>query len=161
VVRRARDPLTSVTLRDVERGDLPAFFEHQLDPEATRMAGFPSRDRKSLMAHWNRILGDETVVKKTIVSEDEVAGNVVSFVQSGEREVGYWIGKEYWGRGVAAKALAEFLDLEARRPLYAHVAKHNVASVRVLQKCGFSISGEEPEGFILELVENGSATGRS
>ena len=43
--------------------DLPVFFEHQLDPEATHMAGFPSSDRESFMAHWNRILEDESVVK--------------------------------------------------------------------------------------------------
>jgi RimJ/RimL family protein N-acetyltransferase len=29
------------------------------------------------------------------------------------------------------------------RPLVAHVAKHNAASIRVLQKCGFAISGED------------------
>jgi Acetyltransferase (GNAT) domain len=81
-----------------------------------------------------------------------VAGNVVSFVHSGEQEVGYWIAKKYWGRGVATRALAESLRLEARRPLYANVARHNVASIRVLEDCGFRISGEELEDLTLELV---------
>jgi RimJ/RimL family protein N-acetyltransferase len=138
-------------LRNVEDGDLPVFFEHQLDPEATRMAGFPARDRESFMAHWNRILEDETVVKKTALFEGQVAGNIVSFVNSGEREVGYWIGREFWGRGVATRALAGFLRLEARRPLYASVARHNVASIRVLQKRGFRISRDEPDELILKL----------
>ncbi|MDQ3862658.1 MAG: GNAT family N-acetyltransferase [Actinomycetota bacterium] len=84
----------NVLLRGVEQADLPVFFEQQLDPEATRMAGFPARDRESFMAHWNKILGDESVVKKTILFEGEVAGNIVSFVHSGEREVGYWIGRQ-------------------------------------------------------------------
>jgi RimJ/RimL family protein N-acetyltransferase/quercetin dioxygenase-like cupin family protein len=153
--------LTGVVLRSVERGDLPFFFEHQLDPEATSMAGFPARDEESFMAHWTRILNDESVVKKTILFQGEVAGNIVSFVQSGEREVGYWIGKEYWGKGIATHALAAFLSLEERRPLCAHVALSNAASIRVLEKCGFRITGEEPEGLILELAANGSATGRS
>lgn len=152
---RATSPLTGeVVLRDVERGDLPVFFVHQLDPEATRMAGFPARDRVAFLAHWHRILDDETVVKKTILFEGKVAGNVVSFLQSGEREVGYWIGKEYWGRGVATQALSVFLRLEQRRPLYAHVAKHNAASLRVLENCGFAISGKDAEGLRLELVGN-------
>jgi len=116
VARTARSALTSVVLRNVERGDLPFFFEHQLDPEATSMAGFPIRDKKSFMAHWTRLLDDESVVKKTILFQDEVAGNVVSFEQSGEREVGYWIGKDYWGKGIATRALAAFLSLEERRP---------------------------------------------
>ena len=116
MARTARSALTSVVLRNVERGDLPFFFEHQLDPEATSMAGFPIRDKKSFMAHWTRLLDDESVVKKTILFQDEVAGNVVSFEQSGEREVGYWIGKDYWGKGIATRALAAFLSLEERRP---------------------------------------------
>jgi len=138
-------------LRDVEASDLPYFFEHQLDPEATHMAGFPARNRESFMAHWNRILGDESVVKKTIHFEGEVAGNIVSFVNSGHREVGYWIGREFWGRGVATRALAGFLRLETRRPLYASVARNNVASIKVLENCGFRISGEEPDGLLLKL----------
>lgn len=116
------------------------------------MASFPARDRESFMAHWDEILEDESVIKKTILFRGEVAGNIVSFVHSGEREVGYWIGKEYWGKGVATRALAEFLRLEERRPLYANVALHNVASIRVLENCGFRISGEEPEGLVLELA---------
>ena len=59
-----------------------------------------------------------------------------------DRAVGYWLGKEYWGKGVATRALAEFLRLVTTRPLYAHVAQHNLASVRVLQKCGFTFTGE-------------------
>ena len=110
------------------------------------MAGFPARDRVPFMAHWNRILEDESVVKKTVLFEGDVAGNIVSFVNSGEREVGYWIGREFWGRGVATRALAEFLRLEARRPLYA-----SVASIKDLENCGFRVSGEEPDGLILEL----------
>ena len=139
-------------LRDVEVADLAVFFEHQLDPEATRMAGFPARDREPFLVHWDRILGDESIVKKTVLFQGEVAGNVVSFVNAGEREVGYWVGRDFWGKGVATRALAEFLELEIRRPLYANVARHNVASMKVLVNCGFRISGEEPEGLILELV---------
>jgi RimJ/RimL family protein N-acetyltransferase len=150
-----RSPAGEVLLRDVEESDLPFLFEHQLDPEATHMADFPARDRESFQAHWNRILDDESVVKKAILFEGEVAGNIVSFVNSGEREVGYWIGREFWGRGVATRALAGFLRLEVRRPLYASVARHNVASIKVLKNCGFRVSGEEPDGLNPELVADG------
>lgn len=132
-----------VVLRDVTEGDLPIFFEHQLDPDATRMAAFPARDREAFMAHWTRILGNETVAKQTILFDGQVVGNVVSWEQSSKRFVGYWIGKEFWGKGVATAALAAFLGQVRERPLYAHVARHNVASIRVLEKCGFTIHGED------------------
>ncbi|MGI8858803.1 MAG: GNAT family N-acetyltransferase [Rubrobacteraceae bacterium] len=134
-----------VVLRGVIEDDLPVFFEHQQDPDATRMAAFPARSRDAFMAHWARILDDETVVNKTILFDGKVAGSILSFEQSGEREVGYWIGREFWGRGVATNALSEFLAHVRQRPLYAHVAGHNVASVRVLEKCGFVVFDKERE----------------
>lgn len=134
---------TEILLRDVTEEDLPVFFEHQLDPEANQMASFPARDREAFTAHWTKILGDDTVTTKTILFDGEVAGNVVSWEQSGERLVGYWIGRQYWGKGVATRALSEFLGHVTTRPLYARVAKHNVASLRVLEKCGFSVSGHD------------------
>jgi RimJ/RimL family protein N-acetyltransferase len=132
-----------VLLRDVIENDLPIFFEHQLDPEATRMAAFPSRDREAFMAHWRtKILGDETNIAKTVVVDGQVAGNVLCWEHSGEREVGYWIGREFWGKGIATRALSALLEQVTTRPLYAHVAEHNVASIRVLQKSGFALSDE-------------------
>lgn len=137
----------SVTLREVAAGDLPIFFEQQLDPDAARMAAFASRERDAFMAHWARVLGNETNLKMTILVHGQVAGNVVSYEQSGQREVGYWLGREHWGRGVATAALAQFLRHVQARPLHAHVAKHNIASLRVLQKCGFTITGEDRGAF--------------
>ena len=141
-----------VELRDVIEADLPVFFEQQLDPDAVRMAAFPSRDRDAFTAHWGRILGDETVIKKAVLLDGRVAGNVVSWEQDGDRLVGYWIGKEYWGKGVATRALSEFLGQVNTRPLYARVAKHNVASIRVLEKSGFIVSGEGEADDVEELV---------
>jgi RimJ/RimL family protein N-acetyltransferase len=137
--------MSDVLLRDVTEGDLPILFEHQLDPDANEMAAFPARDRDDFLTHWAKILADETVIKKTILFDGQVAGNIVSFEQSGEREVGYWIGKKYWGKGIATRALSGFLSHETTRPLYAQVAKHNAASIRVLEKCGFTLAGEEEE----------------
>ena len=153
-----------VFLQDVTEGDLPTLFEHQMEPDASVMAAFPTRDRDAFMAHWTKILGDDAVAKKTILFDGQVAGYIVSFERSGERLVGYWIGKAFWGKGVATRALAAFLGCVDARPLFAHVAKHNLASIRVLEKCGFTICGEdrtsssaggdEVEEFILRLGGN-------
>jgi RimJ/RimL family protein N-acetyltransferase len=133
-----------VELRDVLETDLHVFFEQQLDPEAAQMAAFPSRGEKAFMTHWKtKVLGNASVLAKTILFNGEVAGNIVCFEQLGDREVGYWLGKDYWGKGIATHALEEFLKQIETRPLYAHVAKHNIGSRRVLEKCGFTISGEE------------------
>jgi RimJ/RimL family protein N-acetyltransferase len=145
MVSRERLMSGDVVLRDATNDDLPVFFEHQREPDANQLAAFPARDREAFMAHWTKILGDETVVKKAILFEGRVAGNVVSWGRSGEREIGYWVGKSFWGKGIATAALSEFLGHEATRPLFAHVAKHNAASIRVLEKCGFIVVGEDKE----------------
>ena len=132
-----------VRLRKVSEDDLPTFFTHQQDAEAAQMAGFPPRDWAGFNAHWARILVDATLLKQTILYEEQVVGNIVCYGPSGEREIGYWLGREFWGRGIATQALALFLEQVKTRPLYAHVAKHNIASLRVLQKCGFHITGED------------------
>jgi RimJ/RimL family protein N-acetyltransferase len=140
-----------IQLRDVTESDLPIFFEHQRDPESAQRAAFPSRDREAFMTHWARIRADRTNILQTVLCDGQVAGNVVSFIQSGQREVGYWIGREFWGRGIATRALRLLLEQITERPLYAYAARHNAASIRVLEKCGFAIFGEDAEGIILKL----------
>jgi RimJ/RimL family protein N-acetyltransferase len=132
-----------VELRDAIETDLPIFYEQQLDPEAIQMAAFPTRGKDAFMAHWSRIITDDSVLIKTILFHGDVAGNIVCFEQLGEHEIGYWLGKEYWGKGIASQALTQFLEYIETRPLYAHVAKHNVASRRVLEKCGFNVVAED------------------
>lgn len=133
-----------VRLRTVGPTDLPIFFEHQLDTDATRMAAFPSRDRVAFDAHWaTNVLGNPVAVTRTVLVGDQVAGYVGSWTQDGDRLVGYWIGKEHWGHGVATRALGAFLRVVTERPVCAHVAKHNLGSIRVLEKCGFRHDREE------------------
>ena len=81
----------------------------------------------------------ENDVVSAVLAENQVAGNIGSWTSEGKREIGYWIDRAFWGCGVATEALSAFLSLEQIRPLHAGVAKHNVASIRVLQKCGFKI----------------------
>jgi RimJ/RimL family protein N-acetyltransferase len=124
-------------LRDVLESDLDAFYEHQREPEANEMAIFPARDREAFDAHWRKILADDSTIQKTIVDEGEVAGNIGSWEQDGRRLVGYWVGREFWGKGLATRALQEFVRELTDRPLHAWVATSNVGSIRVLEKCGF------------------------
>lgn len=148
----ASNVAATVSLREVLEDDLQTFFEHQLDPDALRMAAFPSRDRDAHMAHWHRILADDSVTAATVVYDGCVAGDIVSWENDGEREVGYWIGKSFWGRGIATAALSLFLEGFNGPPLRAHVAKHNLSSLRVLEKCGFTIVDESNNGGVDESV---------
>lgn len=134
-------------LREVFDGDLPIFYEYQKEPEAVFMAAFTAKDpsdRGAFDAFWARIRASAKVIIRTIVSEDQVVGSVLSYEDEGRPEVSYWIGKEYWGQGLATRALRKFLaEVDTRRPMYARAAKDNIGSLRVLEKCGFTAIREE------------------
>jgi RimJ/RimL family protein N-acetyltransferase len=141
-------------LRKVREDDLDVLFEQQREPEAVAMAVFPAREREAFDAHWRRILASGNVVR-VIEVDGQVAGNVVSWEQDGRRLVGYWLGREFWGRGLATAALAELVQELGTRPLHAWVASSNAGSVRVLEKCGFVRVGErttDVEEYLYELA---------
>lgn len=151
-------PMTAlVSLRPVVADDLPIFFLHQSDADAARLAAFPSRDREAFMLHWTtRILGNPAAVSRAILVGDRLAGNIGAWTDADthQRQLGYWIGREFWGRGIASAAVAQLLRSETTRPLVAHVAKHNPGSIRVLEKNGFTCVGEDrfalPDGTRVE-----------
>src|SRR5436309_15573532 len=112
---------TEVSLRDVVDADVPLSVVHELDPAANFMAAFTARDptdQDAFAAHWKRILSADTVIVKTIVFEDNVVASVPKFVATefGKPDVTYWIGKEYWGMGLATKALSKYLSEIRERP---------------------------------------------
>ncbi len=161
--------IRNLLLRDVVEDDLSSFFEFQLDPGANHMAAFTARDptdREASTAHWNKILAEPTNIIRTIVCGGQVVGSVSSYEESGRPEVTYWIGRAHWGKGIATRALTAFLSqANTTRPIYARVAKDNLGSRRVLEKCGFQVigemkgfanaRGEEIEELLLELLANG------
>ena len=136
----------TVTLRDIQESDLDTFFAQQQDPEANFMAAFTAEnpaDENAFTIKWAKILGDESLIKQTILHGSRIAGHIIKFEQFGEPEITYWLGKEYWGKGIASRALALFLEWVEERPIFARAAKDNLASLRVLNKNGFTIIGEQ------------------
>ena len=154
----------SIAIREVEASDLEIFYEQQLDREAIKMAAFvceDPKDKAAFDAHWQKILKSSQNTNRTIVADGQVAGHIACFPRGEDLEVTYWLGREYWGRGIGTRALKSMLRLVVERPVFARAATDNIGSIRVLQKCGFGIigkdkgfangRGEETEEYILRL----------
>jgi len=139
-------PVTGVGLRDISEADLPFLWEQQQDEVANHMAAFtvedPS-DRAAFDHRWSRIFADTTLIKRIIVFDGKVVGSIFCHRWFGEPEVSYGIDRPQWGRGIATEALRRFLEQIDDRPLYARVAADNLGSIRVLEKCGFQLTGYE------------------
>jgi len=134
-----------VTLREVVDSDLPDFFRHMSDPESNRIAAFTCEDptdRAYFDAHWARIRASDAVIR-TVIADDVVVGHASVYGPPEEREVTYFIDRAYWGRGVATAALRALIELVPQRPLHARAAADNAGSIRVLQKCGFTVTGKD------------------
>jgi [ribosomal protein S5]-alanine N-acetyltransferase len=80
------------------------------------------------------------------VDDKLIGGCGLHGLVKGERaEVGYWLAKPYWGRGIMTAVVGRLcrhaFDELALGKITAHVFVHNPASARVLEKCGFQQEG--------------------
>ena len=137
---RRSSPLP-VHLRPVTPADLSDLFRFQCDADGARMAAVVPRDSPSFFSHWDMILADASIIARAITLDSVLVGHISSFNMDGLDSVGYWIARDYWGRGIASRALALLLREVRKRPLHARAARHNVASIRVLERCGFVLTG--------------------
>ncbi len=134
----------NVLLRPVTPADLDTLYEFQLDPESNRMAAVVPRTREVFLARWQETLNDPAAMGRAIVADAVLVGSIGCFPQDmpwGEKAyaVGYGVGREYWGRGIATRALALLLGEVTMRPMYARAARENLGSLRVLERCGFKV----------------------
>ena len=125
------------------------FFIFQLDDEANYLAAFTSKDptdKTAYLQKYTKFVSDPTINMKTIIVENIIAGSIAKFEMEGDAELTYWIDKKFWRKGVATKALKEFLNNENTRPIFGRVAFDNFGSQKVLEKCNFLKIGTD-KGF--------------
>lgn len=141
----------TVELREIREADVPTLFAHQADPEANAMAAFPARDEPAFREHLARVFADPANIIRAVVSGEVLVGEIGSWDDEGARKVGYWIGREHWGNGYATAALRQLVTIDTARPLWAHIADHNVGSQRVVERCGFVLDRSVQED-VLERI---------
>jgi RimJ/RimL family protein N-acetyltransferase len=135
-----------IALRPVVDTDADDLFRMMQDPESVRMAAFTPEDpsdRARFDAHLARIRTDPTTTTRVITYDGRFAGNIACFVLEGDTEITYWIDRALWGRGIASRALAMFLQMVTVRPLHARAASDNAGSLHALRKAGFQPQGTE------------------
>ena len=147
------------TLRPYRASDLNALVETANDPDVSRWmtAGFPYPYTLADGERWLPIaLGDDPPNNFVIEAGGAFAGAIGILPQRGEREgsaiFGYWVGRRFWGRGIAtgaARAMARYaFDARGLRRLEASVFASNAPSARVLEKAGFTLEGRFRESYV-------------
>ena len=88
----------------------------------------------------------KTEVNFAIDINGKVIGGIgLRDITSHKAEIGYWLGKKYWGKGIATKAVQlitnfGFKQLKLKR-IYAHIFSKNKASARLLEKNNYKREG--------------------
>jgi len=138
--------LNMVALRPLQQGDYGPLFAFHNDKEALFLAGAgkPFEDEAEVKTHFDTVQQKGALVR-AILFEDRIAGYAASFMRFDKQEISYWLGRDYWGQGIASRAvglwLTEFPPTEIG--LFARVVDGNPASARVLVKNGFTAAGRD------------------
>ena len=143
--------LGDVRLRTLTEGDLPSMVEHANDDGVSRQLRdrFPhpyTMDDAQQFLAMSR--GGDAAIYAIEVDAAVVGGiglHPGHDVHRLSAELGYWIGRRYWGRGILSRIVPAFVPLVARelgmKRVYAYVYETNPASARVLEKSGFELEG--------------------
>ena len=144
--------LRSCTVRSWEWRDRDAIIRHANN----RNVWINLRDRfpypytiNDARTWLENVIGLKPETNFAIAVEGEAVGGIGFTVQHDvayrSAEIGYWLGEEFWGRGIASEALVAVTEYAFSKydlcRIYAHVFEWNRASARVLEKAGYAFEG--------------------
>jgi RimJ/RimL family protein N-acetyltransferase len=152
----------SIELRDYDNADIETLVSLANNERVSRylIDTFPYPYTRTDAEFWISSGSKQNgAVTKVICKDGAFVGSVGLTPQTGWRshcaEVGYWLAEDYWGQGIAAKALELITDYAFEhcgfKKLFAPVLAPNSASMRVLEKCGYALEGVLKH----EVVKNG------
>ncbi|MCK0069020.1 GNAT family N-acetyltransferase [Kordiimonas laminariae] len=141
----------NVSIRNMVGADIEPLAKFHTDEEAAWLAGGGaiSGDTATHVARFARLLDDESgeLLLRTIIVDGEVAGYIATFLREDAREISYWLGRQFWGKGIVTHALKVFLlqvkEIFPDQSIYARVVESNIGSAKVLEKTGFRSLREE------------------
>ena len=145
-----------ILLRPWRESDAEALFKYASDPDVGPRAGWPPhKSVEESLQIIKSVFNTPTMWAVELKETAEAIGCVgylpasVSNLQipDDQCEVGYWIGKPYWGRGICTEALRLVIDycfnVKHYTVLWGDFFPSNPASGRVMTKCGFIDTGRE------------------
>lgn len=146
-----------LTLRPLRASDAPAMQQFASDFDVSRMLAqvphpYPDGEAEAFIAEVVD-LDDSLPFRVFAIDDGKFAGTIAlaadgEAFKGGEARLGYWLGRPFWGRGLATEAVRALLKHYAFSILglgrvTAGVFDDNPASTRVLLKVGFRHEGEE------------------
>lgn len=145
----------AIEISQITWADKTAYLEHLNDSDVFHrnmgLIPYPYTDQDA--EAWLLRVTNETLAgdKSRSWAIRNAAGGLIGGcglhgIDNGEKaEVGYWLSKPHWGRGITTRCVRAACEFGFReyglQRIYARVFEFNVASARVLEKAGFALEG--------------------
>lgn len=129
-----------IQLRPTISDDLPLFYHFQTEHDTHQSSADHNKNfttEEHYIKNYLKLLEDPTVNSQTIIIGQTIVGTVAKFLREDKPEVTYLIDRKHCNKGIATRALQQFLSIITERPVYGRVATDNIPSQCVLKKCGF------------------------
>lgn len=151
-------------LRPWVKEDAPSLFEYAKDPEVALPTGWqPHTSVENSLEVIEKILSSSENFALTLKDEGKAIGSIGLHKKSndqaaeGDLEIGFWIGKPYWGQGLVPEAVRALLSYAFEevgvKTVWCCYYLGNEKSKRCQEKCGFVFSHLEENSFIAPLGE--------
>ena len=107
---------------------------------------FPYPYTEMAAKQWIEMVGKKNPVTNFAIEYKGFAVGGIGLIKQDDifrknAEIGYWLGEKYWNKGITTKSLKAMIDYSVNTfdiiRLFAHVFESNIASIRVMIKCGF------------------------
>lgn len=145
-----------IILRPWREDDAETLFKWASDPELGPLAGWPPHKSVEESRDIIRTLFSGEGMWAVVLRETGEAIGCVGYLTAShsnltildnECEVGYWIARPYWGKGICTEALRLVVDycfrVKGFTTLWGDYFPTNPASGKVMEKCGFVDTGRE------------------
>lgn len=143
-------------LRPWLESDAGSLFKYASDPDVGPRAGWPPHiSIEESLETIRSIFSGEGMWAVELKESGEAIGCVGYLpaslsnldIQENQCEVGYWIGKPHWGKGICTEAMSAIVDycfnVKGFSVLWGDYFPENPASGRVMEKCGFVDTGKQ------------------
>jgi len=140
--------LGNIILRNWQPKDVKSLAKHANNKKIwdNLRDGFPYPYTELAAKQWISIANEDNPLTNFAIEYKGTAIGGIGIILKSDvfrmnAEIGYWLGEKYWNKGISTKAVTamvgySFENFEITR-LFAHVFESNIASSRVLDKCGF------------------------
>ena len=145
-----------ILLRPWCESDAEALFKYASDPDVGPRAGWPPhKSVEESLEIIRTVFNTDTMWAVELKATSEPIGCVGYLpapasnlkIKDDEAEVGYWIAKPYWGKGICTEALHLVIDYcfneNKFNAIWGDYFPENPASGKVMEKCGFVDTGQE------------------